>query len=203
MTVFNSLPTDDKLSQVVANLQSRGFVVSVVDTKAQALEALKSILPKGTDVHTGSSTTLNQIGAIEWIQNNSEINYWSPKIWAENDPVKRREIRMNAASASYVLGSVNAITEDGKLVAVDATGSRVGSYLFTAENLVIVSGTNKIVPTLDDAFARIKEFVFPKEDERAKQAYGNGSGMNKWIIIEREVMPNRVQVILVKEELGF
>ncbi len=203
MSLFNTLPTDEQLALTVENLSKRGFVVTVVGTKVQALEKVKELLPKDTDVHTGSSTTLDQIGAIEWIKNNPHIKYWSPLIWSENDPEKRKEVRRNAVSASYVLGSVNAISMDGQLVAVDGSGSRVGSYLFTAENLIIVSGINKIVPTLDDAFKRVREFVFPKEDERATQIYGRGSSMNKWIIFEGEITPNRVKIVLVKEELGF
>jgi hypothetical protein len=34
-------------------------------------------------------------------------------------------------------------------------------------------------------------------------AYGVNSSLNKWIILEKEVFPSRVKVILVEEALGF
>jgi hypothetical protein len=50
---------------------------------------------------------------------------------------------------------------------------------------------------------RIKEYVYPLEDERAKRVYGMSSTMGKWVILEREIIPNRTTLILVKERLGF
>jgi hypothetical protein len=70
------------------------------------------------------------------------------------------------------LGSVNAITQAGELVACDASGSRVGAYPFAAKKLVLVAGIQKIVPTLEDAIKRIREYVYPLEDKRAMKAYG-------------------------------
>jgi len=41
------------------------------------------------------------------------------------------------------------------------------------------------------------------ENERAKKAYGTGSGVNKTLIINKEVTPVRITMIIVKEKLGF
>ena len=41
------------------------------------------------------------------------------------------------------------------------------------------------------------------EDVRAQKAYGVRSGVNKILIINKEVVPDRIVVILVKEKLGF
>ena len=116
---------------------------------------------------------------------------------------KRRELRRKTVTADYFLGSIGAITQDGYLVATDQTGSRVGAYLFAAKNLIVVSGANKIVKDLDEAMKRIREYVYPKEDERLMKAYNANSSTSKWIIFEREKTLDRVHVILVKEALGF
>jgi len=50
---------------------------------------------------------------------------------------------------------------------------------------------------------RIYEYSFPKENERAKKVYGMPSGVNKILIINKEVFPGRITVILVKEDLGY
>ncbi len=38
-------------------------------------------------------------------------------------------------------------------VIADATGSRVGGFSHSAKNVIVVAGSNKIVPTHDDAVA--------------------------------------------------
>ncbi|MCA1813110.1 MAG: lactate utilization protein [Halobacteriales archaeon] len=43
-----------------------------------------------------------------------------------------------ATLADSFLGSVNALTEDGSLVAADGSGSRIGGYAFGAEHVVLV-----------------------------------------------------------------
>ena len=112
-------------------------------------------------------------------------------------------MRRKSVTAQYFLASVNAITENGELVAVDGSGSRVGAYPFGAEKIILVSGINKIVPTLNDAFERIKNVVLPLESERAMKRYGRPARFGKWVIIERENIKDRITLILVNDELGF
>ena len=88
-------------------------------------------------------------------------------------------------------------------MACDASGSRGTAYPFAAKNLILVAGVQKITTTLDEAMKRVREYVYPLEDERAKKAYGMSSTTGKWVIIEREIIPNRTTLILVKEKLGF
>ncbi|MEK9169684.1 MAG: hypothetical protein AAB788_02985, partial [Patescibacteria group bacterium] len=60
-----------------------------------------------------------------------------------------------------------------------------------------------ISSNLESAFERIKNYVINLENERAMKVYGMKSGFGKWVIIERESVPNRIKLILVKEALGF
>ncbi len=108
------------------------------------------------------------------------------------------------ASPEYVIGSINAIAQDGKLFWASATGSQLAAYAYGSAHTIWVASTQKIMPTMEDAIKRIYEYVLPIESERAKKAYGvPGSAVNKLLMIEREVNPTRSTVILVKEKLGF
>ena len=60
-----------------------------------------------------------------------------------------------------------------------------------------------IVKDIKEGFKRVKEYVFPMENERAMKAYGMGSGINKELVINKEVTPGRITMIIVKEKLGF
>ena len=113
------------------------------------------------------------------------------------------EIRRLTASPDVMLGSVHAVTETGSLVAASASGSQLGPYVSGAGKVILVVGTQKIVPDLEDALRRIDEYVFPLEDARAQAAYGVHSGVNKVLIVNREWIPDRITVVLCDQALGF
>ena len=54
-----------------------------------------------------------------------------------------------------------------------------------------------------EGLRRINDYSFPLEDARAQAAYGIHSAVNKVIIINREIIPERITVVLVDEVLGF
>jgi hypothetical protein len=102
-----------------------------------------------------------------------------------------------------MLGSVAAVTESGSLVVASMGGAQLGPYVSSAGSVILVVGTHKIVADLDEAFRRIEEHALPLEDARALQAYGIHSAINKVAIINREIAPGRITVVLVDEALGF
>jgi len=201
---WNKKFTLEELEEFSKKLEERGFKAIVVDKKKDALEQLKKMIPWGAEVMNGSSTTLNEIGFTELLRNgNLGWKSLHEPILAEKKPEKQAELRRRALLAEYFVTSVNAIAGSGELVASDASGSRVGALPFAAERVIVVAGMNKIVPTLQDALARDAEYAYPLEDVRAKKAYGMSSGLNKTLILAREMQPGRITVILVKEKLGF
>jgi hypothetical protein len=83
------------------------------------------------------------------------------------------------------------------------TGSQLPAYVYGARHVIWVVGTQKIVKDVSEGMQRIWEYCLPLEDERAREAYGVGSAVNKLLIIHGEVRPNRITVIFVKAVLGF
>jgi hypothetical protein len=69
--------------------------------------------------------------------------------------------------------------------------------------VILVIGGQKIVADVPTGLRRIREYCFPLEDRRAREAYGVPSGVNNILIINREMAPNRISAILVKQSLGF
>jgi hypothetical protein len=201
---WNTIPTAAELKTVADQMKERGFTVEIVEKKDDVLPLLKKIVPDGAAVMTGSSTSLHQVGVMDYLQDPKGA--WKniqATVWSEQDETKREALRRAATTSQYFLASVNAFTKSGELIAVDATGSRVSAYPFSAEHLILVVGAQKMVATIEDGMKRVREHVFPLEDERAQEAYGVHSTFGKWVIIEREVNPKRITVILVRETLGF
>src|SRR5437899_2021500 len=112
-------------------------------------------------------------------------------------------IRRLTSAPDVMLGSVHAVTESGSLLTASASGSQLGPYVTGAGRLILVVGTQKIVSDLEEGLRRINEYVFPLEDARAQAAYGVHSGVNKVLIINRELVPGRITVVFVDEVLGF
>jgi hypothetical protein len=201
---WTKIPPQPTLDRTVEALKKRNFKVIVLENKTQAFEKLKQMIPAGAEVMTGSSTTLSQIGFMDYyISGKNPWKCLGPEIFNEKNWEKQNALRRKSDAADYFLGSVNALAETGELVAVDQSGSRVGAYPFAARKLIFVIGCQKITPNLQEAMRRIREYVYLLEDERAKQRYGTGTTFGKWVIIEREIMPDRITILLVKEQLGF
>lgn len=204
MGKWDSVPDDETIAKAAEAIRGRGIGVEVVEYRVQALERLRAMIPKGATVMTGASTTLDQIGFMEHLRaSNHGWKDLRAAIVAERNERRRRELRRMSVTADYFLGSVNAIARTGELVACDRTGSRVGAYLFAAKNLILVAGAQKITEDLNSAIKRVVEHCLPLETERSLRVYGTASAPNKWVIIERELEPNRISLILVKERLGF
>lgn len=95
------------------------------------------------------------------------------------------------------------MTETGSLVTASMGGSQLGPYVSGAGRVILVVGSQKIVSDLDEAMRRVYDYAYPLEDARAQAEYGIHSGVNKLLVIDREITPGRITVVLVDEVLGF
>jgi len=201
---LDQLPDDETIEETVANLEDNGFEVVVADSADEALDAVQSQIPAGASVMNGHSTTLEEIGFVDYLgEGDHEWESLPDEIWSIDDDAERQAARRDSQTADYFLGGINAISQTGELVAADRSGSRVGAYPFAASNVVIVSGVNKIVPTLDDALDRLEDVAYPLENERAQDAYGVESAIAKQLIFRQELEEGRTTVVLVREQLGY
>lgn len=198
------LPEDETIGETITNLEANGFEVVVVDSAEDALETIQSHIPANVSVMNGHSTTLEEIGFTEYL---SEGDHgWenlSEEIWSIDDDAERQAARRESQTADYFLGGINAIARTGQMVAADRSGSRIGAYPFAAGNVVIVTGVNKIVDSLDAALDRLESVAYPLENERAKEAYGVESAIAKQLIFRQELEEGRTTVVLIREQLGY
>jgi hypothetical protein len=201
---WNKAPRRPEISSTAKSLEARGIRVVQVDEGIQALQVLKEIIPRGATVMNGSSTTLVEIGYEDFMR--KDQHGWvdlHKAILAEDDAQKRDELRRHSLFADYFISGCNAISQSGEIVGCDTNGSRVGAWHYSSRNLVLVSGVNKIVPTLEAALSRVKDFVFPIEDYKAMRVYGRPSHMYKWAILAGEPVAGRTTLILIDKILGY
>lgn len=206
MTTFNTLASQESITKTVQNLTANGFQAEVAENRAEALERIKALIPKGASVHNGSSVTLQEIGYIDLLKSgNHEWNNLHATILAETDKEKQDKLRRESAFSDYYLGSVHALSETGEIVIASNTGSQMPHLVFTSPNIILVVSTQKITPTLAEAIRRLEEYVVPLEDKRLMSVYNSHTMNSKTLILHKEnpMMGRNVKIILVKESLGF
>jgi L-lactate utilization protein LutB len=201
---LDDLPDEETVEETVANLEANGFEVVVVDSADDAVDTLVEHIPAGASVMNGHSTTLEEVGFVEYLtEGDHDWESLPDEVWSIDDDEARQAARRESQTADYFLGSVNAIAQTGELVAADRSGSRIGAYPFAAENVVIVSGTNKVVSSLEEALDRLESVAYPLENERAQEAYGVESAIAKQLIFRQELEEGRTTVVLVRDRLGY
>jgi L-lactate utilization protein LutC len=201
---YAELASQASIDKTFTNLKERNVHPQLVQTKAEALDAIKKLIPAGASVNTGSSTTLEQIGFVDLLKSGEHPwNNLKAAIVQEKDEAKQADLRRQSVLSQFWLGSIHALTEDGQALIASASGSQLPAYAFTADNVIWVVGAQKIVPNLEAAFTRVRDYTFPLEDARMKSTGAPGSTFGKWLIFEREIMPRKIHLILVNEVLGF
>jgi acyl-CoA hydrolase len=192
----------EAIERAARALEANGIRALVVETAEDARRTLLELIPQGAQVHSGASKTLDTISVTQELQESGRYDALRPRLYKMDRQTQGDEIRRLGASPDYMLGSVAALTEQGELIVASASGSQIGPYASGAGKVIWVIGAQKVVRDLDEGLRRVREYAFPLEDARIRQAIGRGSKINKLLIINGEI-PGRATAILVKEPLGF
>lgn len=200
---WNRIPSMQEIEAAMQALRARNFNPAYVPDREKALATLLEWIPDGAEVMEGFSTTLIEIGFVDYLKNSDRYQYWRKRFQEEPDEQKRRDLRRQATTAEYFVGSVQAVAMTGEVVSCDNSGSRQGAYVYGAKNVIWVAGVSKIVPDLEMALRRTRDYALPLEDARMKSVGAKGSRIGKLVIYEYEIIPQRIRTLLVGETLGF
>ena len=192
-----------RVNRAAVALEANGITVLRAPDAASAKRIVLDLIPDGSAVHQGASQTLDVLGITSEIERSGRYVALRPRIWSMDREAEAQEIRRLGAAPDVMLGSVHAITETGSLLAASMSGSQLGPYVSGAGRVILVVGTQKIVLDVEEALLRINEYAWRLEDARAQAAYGIRSAVNKIVVINREITPGRITVVLVDEALGF
>lgn len=206
-----------RLNNCKEALEKNNFNAFIAQTPADARQiVLERILP-GLDIQSvswGDSVTLYETGILQYFKKKSGIRFietFSKKISREQSMARRRE----AILTDLFFTGTNAVIESGMLVNLDMIGNRVGGITFGPKHVVIAVGRNKIVPDLEAAMQRIKNFAAPanairhgKKTPCAKTSVCMDCSSpericNIWTIHEKSHPQGRIKVILINQDLGL
>ena len=207
---------DKRIEQLIHNWQKRNIAGFYCNNKEEATEKLLEMIPAAASVGISGSLTLDQLGIVKRLEGrgNKVFNqYKTGKSCEEN-----LELRKLGAQADYYLASANAVSEKGELVFFSGYGNRTAG-IAAAKNVIIACGINKITSNLEEAIKRAREFATPLNCKRLDwntPCFKDGICRKEIclfpeykrmccqiLIIEAEVSVQRLEVILVGENLGF
>jgi hypothetical protein len=200
---FDTLASDEQIERTVKALEANGIRALVAENGAEAKRLFFELVPDGSEVFLGASVTLEKTGIKEVIDQSGRFEAVRPKMFAMNRETQGREIRKLGGAPDYAAGSVHAVTEDGHVLIASNTGSQLGPYASGAGKVIWVVGSQKLVKDLNEGLRRINEYVLPLEEVHMQELYKASTAVSKLLIVNREVRPDRITMIIVREELGF
>lgn len=200
---WDILATDQAINNAIESLKKAGIDAIVVENGQKAKEKVLEMLPKGAEVMNMSSVTLETIGLDKEINESGNYDAVKPKLMKMDRQTQAVEMQKLGAAPVWAVGSIHAVTEDGKVLIASNTGSQLPTYAYTSSHVIWVVGTQKIVKNIDEGIKRIYEYVVPLEEEHMRKLYNVGTNVSKLLIINKEIVPGRIKLIFVKEKLGF
>ena len=207
---------DKKIEILLKNWQKRNIQGVYCSGKTAGINKILEMVPLSATVGISGSVTLDELAIVKELESrgNRVFNQYQPALSREDSLKIRRE----GANADYYLTGVNAISQKGELVFFSAYGNRTAGISY-AKNVIVVSGINKITPDITSALKRVREYATPLNCKRLNYntpCFAEGICQEgiclfpeykrmccQILIIEAEVTPARLRVILVGEELGF
>jgi len=207
---------EQKIDNLIKIWQKRNISGFYCDNKSEAIDKILKIIPQSASIGISGSVTLDQLGIVKRLESrgNPVFNQYKPGISREEN----LELRRQGTQADYYLTSANAISEKGEFVFFSGYGNRPAGISY-AKNVIVVCGINKITPNLEEAIKRGREYATPLNCKRLNwntPCFKDGICRKEIclfpeykrmccqiLILEAEVTPDRLKVILVGENLGF
>ncbi|MEO0160915.1 MAG: lactate utilization protein [candidate division WOR-3 bacterium] len=201
------------LLRVVEALRKRDFNAEYFHSVNEVNDYLLRNIPVHASVGIGGSMTIRELSIIEKLEErgNKVIHHWQKGLTEETD----KEIRKKEMLADYYLTSANAITKNGDIINIDGIGNRIAAMVYGPDNVYIIAGYNKIVPSIHDGIKRSKEIAAVMNAKRVSAQTPcvntgmcidcNVKGRICRVISIMQFRPwhTNITVLLVNETLGF
>ncbi len=200
---------------LIKNFTKRGIEGAYFDTSAEAVKAICAAIPAGALVGLGGSETVIESGLLDALRNMDIrlLDRYKPGVCkAEVD-----EMRLQGLLADVFIMSSNAVIADGRLVNIDGTGNRAAALIFGPKKVIVIAGMNKVASDLDSGIARARNSAAAANSLRVgvdtpcshtgfcqdPHCHPPQRICCQTVVTEGSMVPGRILVILVNEELGY
>lgn len=213
MNLYKKKSNSILASTIIKNLKKRNMEGYFFEHSKEAVEFIMSRIEKNAKVAYGGSMTFKDTGMLTALRNNNKIHLIDRDL-AESKEEKHK-MQLASFDSDYYFMSTNALTINGELINIDASGNRVASLIFGPKNVMILAGMNKVESSLKEAIKRVQNFATPPNALRlnfntscsktgACMDCHNDSTLCCQIVHTRHsFIKGRIKVFLINEELGF
>lgn len=198
---------------IIHHLEKRRMKGYYCPSREDALKTAMSLTRADTTVSFGGSVTLAETGILDALRSRTDIRLIDRSL--AKKPEEIRQAYLDSFRADTYFMSTNAITLDGQLVNTDGNGNRVAALIYGPEQVIVVTGMNKVTPDTDGAIQRIHNIASPPNCIRLNkktpcaatgmcaQCLGDDSICSQTVITRRSGIVDRIKILLVGEELGY
>ncbi len=205
-----------RLADLKDALEANIFEVHIAENVDAAKKIVREILPRigAKSMSWGGSMTYVQTGLYQELKDYPGIEVLDTyeKGLPPEEMIERR--RRSLLVDLFITGT-NAVTETGKLVNLDMTGNRVAGITFGPRNDIILAGLKKVVPDIEDAMLRVKNYAAPTNAMRldkktpcvktsiCEECRSLDRICNTWTITEKSFPKGRIKIVLINQDLGL
>jgi hypothetical protein len=213
------VPVDAVVKKTLSSLSSRNINSFFAENNDEVNQRILSLIARNATVGIGDSTAARQLGIVEVLRESGRKVLNPFEMTSTED---RKRVQHEATVCDAFLTGTNALTQDGKLVNVDAVGNRVAGIVWGHPVSVVIVGRNKIVKDLDEAFRRVRTVIAPTHFQiRSVELRGRSRntpciltgecsdcratdrGCNVFTIIEGKPARTDLNVIIVNQDIGL
>lgn len=198
---------------IIHNLKKRNMEGYFFESSEEAVQFIMSQIEENAKVAYGGSMTFKDTGMLTALRNNKKIHLIDRDL-AESKEEKQK-MQLASFDSDYYFMSTNALTINGELVNIDASGNRVAALIFGPKHVMILAGMNKVESNLENAIKRVQNFATPPNALRLNfdtLCSKTGACMNchndstlccQIVHTRHSFIKGRIKVFLINEELGF
>ncbi len=199
-------------STIIENLKIRGMEGYYFDTSADCVSYILSQIPQGSSISWGGSMTFEETGMKDAL---TDKDYVLIDRMSAKTPEERRSIYAQTVMSDFYFMSTNAITLDGELINIDGNGNRLACLMQGPQNVMILTGLNKVTSDIESGIRRVKDIASPantvrlnkntpcSQTGRCNNCFSPDCIFSHTVITRRSGTPGRIKIFFINEDLGY
>lgn len=202
------------IEKTIDALKNHGFIAEFFEDRKTLCDRVIEIVGSESSVAIPGTVTVRELGlnTILKDQGCSVIDRWNST--AKSPEEKKQEI-LETLGANFFLTSANAVISTGEIFNIDGVANRVAGMAWSNGDIIYIIGINKIVPTMQDAFDRVKKIACPMNAKRLNMQTpcaltgqcADCNSLQRFCrvsqLIHRAPLDRKAYVLVVNEDLGY
>ena len=197
---------------IIAGLEKRNMEGYYFESCEEMVQKILSMLPENSSVAWGGSESFTESGMLTALQNgNYQLIDRAAAVTAE----EKRKLYSRTVMADAYFMSSNAITYDGILLNIDGSGNRQACLMHETKEVFVIVGMNKFTKTVEAGIERIRNLASPANVQRLNRktpchetglcadCFSPDCICSHLVVTRRSLLPGRIKVFMVAENLGY